>query len=88
MLVPRYAAHHVDHDLNPEKLHVNPASTHAVRVAAGADMLYIGGQNGIDSAGNVGATDLPGQARQALANLQECLAAAGRVSSTSSSGRC
>jgi enamine deaminase RidA (YjgF/YER057c/UK114 family) len=39
-------------------------------------MFYIEGRNGIDSAGNVVATDLAGQARQALANLQECLAAA------------
>jgi len=40
-------------------------------------MVYVGGQNGVDGSGSVVGPDLASQARQALANLQECLKAAG-----------
>ncbi|GGK38479.1 RidA family protein [Nocardia camponoti] len=62
--------------LNPESMLSNPAFTQAVRVPAGMDTLYIGGQNGFDSTGQLGDT-LAAQAEQALTNLQACLAAAG-----------
>lgn len=63
--------------INPETLHTNPAFTQAVRVSAAADLLFVGGQNGVDAAGAVVGSDLASQARQALVNVQECLQAAG-----------
>jgi enamine deaminase RidA (YjgF/YER057c/UK114 family) len=62
--------------LNPAQLHSNPAFTQAVRIPAGHDLIVIGGQNGVDSSGRVVSDDLAGQARQALSNLQVCLAEA------------
>jgi enamine deaminase RidA (YjgF/YER057c/UK114 family) len=62
--------------LNPTQLHSNPAFTQAVRIPAGHDLIVIGGQNGVDSSGRVVSDDLAGQARQALSNLQVCLAEA------------
>ena len=59
--------------LNPPQLHSNPAFTQAVRIPAGHDLIVIGGQNGVDTAGRVVSSDLAGQARQALINLQACL---------------
>jgi len=63
--------------VNPEALHINPAYTQAVRVSAAADLVYVGGQNGVDASGTVVGSDLASQTRQAFANLQECLTAAG-----------
>jgi enamine deaminase RidA (YjgF/YER057c/UK114 family) len=63
--------------INPENLHANPAFTHAVRVPAGADTVYVGGQNGVGPDGTVVGPGLAEQARQALANLRTCLVAAG-----------
>lgn len=63
--------------INPEKMLSNPAFTQAVRVPAGADIVYIGGQNGLDAEGKLAGTDVGSQALQALANLQTCLEAAG-----------
>ena len=62
--------------LNPAQLHCNPAFTQAVRIPAGHDLIVVGGQNGVDSSGRVVSDDLAGQARQALNNLQACLAEA------------
>ena len=62
--------------LNPAQLHSNPAFTQAVRIPAGHDLIVIGGQNGVDSSGRIVSDDLAGQARQALSNLQVCLAEA------------
>lgn len=62
--------------LNPAQLHSNPAFTQAVRIPAGHDLIVVGGQNGVDSSGRVVSDDLAGQARQALNNLQACLAEA------------
>jgi enamine deaminase RidA (YjgF/YER057c/UK114 family) len=44
-----------------------------VRIPAGHDLIVIGGHNGVDTAGRVVSSDLAGQARQALINLQACL---------------
>ncbi|MBF6075895.1 RidA family protein [Nocardia beijingensis] len=63
--------------INPATLHSNPAFTQVVRVSAAADTIYVGGQNGVDSSGSVVGPGVAEQARQALANLQTCLAAAG-----------
>ncbi|MFI6040092.1 RidA family protein [Nocardia sp. NPDC051321] len=63
--------------LNPETLPSNSAFTQVVRVAAAADTVYVGGQNGVDGSGRLVGPDVAAQTRQALANLQTCLAAAG-----------
>ncbi|WP_280299998.1 RidA family protein [Nocardia neocaledoniensis] len=63
--------------LNPESLHTNPAFSQVVRVPAGADLVYIGGQNGVDATGRVVGPDLASQVKQTLDNLRACLAAAG-----------
>ncbi|PZF83548.1 RidA family protein [Jiangella anatolica] len=63
--------------INPESMHSNPAFSWAVRVAAGADLVFIGGQNGVDGSGQVVAPDIASQTRQALTNLLTVLEAAG-----------
>ena len=63
--------------INPEALYSSPAFTQVVRVPAGADMIYIGGLNGVGADGTVVGPGMAEQARQALANLRECLEAAG-----------
>lgn len=63
--------------INPAGMHSSPAFTQAVRVSAAAELVFVGGQNGVDSSGSLVGPDLASQTRQALANLQACLAAAG-----------
>ncbi|MFB8003522.1 RidA family protein [Nocardia sp. NPDC056000] len=63
--------------INPSSMPSNPAFTQAVRVPAGADTIYIGGQNGLDASGQLAGADVAAQARQALQNLSTCLEAAG-----------
>jgi enamine deaminase RidA (YjgF/YER057c/UK114 family) len=63
--------------VNPDGLHRNPAFTWAVRVPAGYDTIYVGGQNGVGPDGVVVGPGLGEQTRQALTNLRTCLEAAG-----------
>lgn len=63
--------------INPESLHTNPAFSQAVKVAAGAGLVFVGGQNGVDGSGQLVGPDLASQTRQAVANLKTCLDAAG-----------
>ena len=63
--------------INPESLHSSPAFTQVVRVPAGADTIYVGGQNGVGADGTVVGAGMTEQTRQALANLRTCLEAAG-----------
>ncbi len=63
--------------LNPESLHSSSAFTQVVRVPAGADTVYVGGQNGVGPDGTVVGPGMEEQSRQALANLRACLEAAG-----------
>ena len=65
----------VEH-INPDSLHASPAFSHAVRVPAGSDMVYVGGQNGTGPDGNVVGPGVGEQTRQAFENLQTCLQAA------------
>lgn len=67
----------VEH-LNPPALHRNPAFTQVVAVSGPAKTIYVGGQNAVNAAGTVvGEGDIVAQTRQAFANLQAALAAAG-----------
>ncbi|MDT7579304.1 MAG: hypothetical protein QOK35_568 [Pseudonocardiales bacterium] len=63
--------------VNPTGLHRNPAFTWAVRVPAGYDTIYVGGQNGVGPDGTLVGPGLGEQTRQALRNLRACLAEAG-----------
>ena len=63
--------------INPPTLHRSPAFTQVVRVPAGADLVYVGGQNGVGPDGTVVGPGLREQSGQALANLRTCLEAAG-----------
>lgn len=63
--------------VNSDALHRNPAFSWAVRVPAGYDTIYVGGQNGVGPDGAVVGPGLAEQARKSFANLQVCLAAAG-----------
>jgi enamine deaminase RidA (YjgF/YER057c/UK114 family) len=63
--------------INPESLHRNPAFTQVVRVPAGADTIYVGGQNGVGPDGQIVGPGMAEQAKQAYANLRTCLEAAG-----------
>lgn len=63
--------------VNPESLHRNPAFTQAVRVPAGHDTVYVGGQNGVGPDGAVIGPGVAEQTERALANLRICLEAAG-----------
>lgn len=76
-VVAPIAAQQVEH-LNPSGLHRNPAFTQAVVVTGPVKTVYVGGQNAVDSTGQlVGPGDIAVQAEQVLANLQAALAAAG-----------
>lgn len=63
--------------INPPGLVCNPAFSQAVRVPAGHDTLYVGGQDGVDGTGAIVGPGLAEQTRQALTNLETCLLAAG-----------
>ncbi len=63
--------------INPESLHSSPFFSQAVRVPAGADTIYVGGQNGVGPDGTVVGPGVGEQTRQAFRNLVACLEAAG-----------
>ncbi|MEM6429583.1 MAG: RidA family protein [Deinococcota bacterium] len=57
----------------PKNLHQNPAFSQ-LAVVSGGKTVYIGGQNTVDSEGNiVGKNDIQHQAHQVLENLTTCL---------------
>ncbi len=63
--------------INPDTLHKNPAFTNVVVINSPAKMVYIGGQDAVDHAGNIiGKGDFKAQTEQILKNLQAALAAA------------
>lgn len=63
--------------VNPESLHHSPAFTQAVRVPAGHDLVFVGGQNGVGPDGVVVGPGIAEQTARAMANLRTCLEAAG-----------
>jgi 2-iminobutanoate/2-iminopropanoate deaminase len=65
---------HIQH-LNPETLHRNPAFTQVVTVDAASRFVVVGGQNGVDTAGNIVGDDLGIQTEQALRNVLAALQA-------------
>jgi enamine deaminase RidA (YjgF/YER057c/UK114 family) len=64
--------------LSPEELVASPAFSHVAIVPAGADTIYVGGQNAVDEQGAiVGGDDAAAQTRKVMANLVTALEAAG-----------
>ena len=63
--------------INPESLHRSPYFSQAVRVPAGADLVFVGGQNGVGPDGAVVGPGVAEQSKQALLNLRACLRATG-----------
>jgi enamine deaminase RidA (YjgF/YER057c/UK114 family) len=62
--------------INPPGLPANPAFSQAVRIPAGADLVFVGGQNGMDATGSPAGPGLAEQTAAALDNLTACLQAA------------
>lgn len=64
--------------INPRGLEQSPYCSQATLVPAGASMLYIGGQSGIDASGAlVGNDDAQAQSKQAMGNVIACLSEVG-----------
>ncbi len=64
--------------ISPEGLVASPAFSHVAVVPAGAETIYVGGQNAVDENGAiVGGDDPAAQTRKTMANLVTALAAAG-----------
>lgn len=63
--------------INPETMYRSPAFSQGVLVVNPGKLLVIGGQNGVDAAGQLVADDIGAQTRQALRNVLEVLKAAG-----------
>jgi enamine deaminase RidA (YjgF/YER057c/UK114 family) len=63
--------------INPDSLHSSPAFTQVVRVPAGFDTIYVGGQNGVGPDGLVVGPGVAEQTKRALVNVRTCLEAAG-----------
>jgi enamine deaminase RidA (YjgF/YER057c/UK114 family) len=76
----------VEH-LNPKGLHKNPAYSQAVVAKGNVKSVYVGGQNAVDTSGNVvGVDNVKVQAEQIFKNLETALAAGGQSWMMSSSG--
>lgn len=64
--------------INPDGMYKSQVFSHGIIVPAGARMLLIGGQNGVNEKGEVvDKADVGKQAEQAIANLLKVLEAAG-----------
>ena len=55
--------------INPPILHQNPAFTQVVTVKGPCTLVFIGGQNAVDTKGNIVGDDLAEQTAQALRNV-------------------
>ncbi len=62
---------------NPPGLFRSPAFSQAVEVPAGLSLLFIGGQNGVDEAGQLVGEGADVQAAKALENVRTAVEAAG-----------
>lgn len=61
----------------PEGLVVSPAFSHVAVVPPGATTIYVGGQNGVDTAGAVVSDDAAEQSAHAVENARIALESAG-----------
>lgn len=63
--------------MQPEGLVVSPAFSHVAVVPPEATTIYVGGQNGVDSAGAVVSADVAEQSLRAVENARVALETAG-----------
>jgi enamine deaminase RidA (YjgF/YER057c/UK114 family) len=63
--------------LNPDTLHKNPAFTQVAIVEKSSKIVYVGGQNGVNTKGEVVGDDIATQSAQAYRNVIAALEAAG-----------
>jgi len=63
--------------LNPDTLHKNPAFTQVAVVDKSAKLVYVGGQNAVNTKGEVVGEDIATQSVQAYKNVIAALEAAG-----------
>lgn len=63
--------------LNPDTLHQNPAFTQVVTVENPQKLIYVGGQNAVNAAGEIVSSDIASQSEQAFKNVIMALEAAG-----------
>lgn len=64
--------------INPEGLHKNTAYTQVIVASGNVKTIYVGGQNAVDTSGNiVGKGDLGAQTKKVLQNIEIALAAGG-----------
>jgi enamine deaminase RidA (YjgF/YER057c/UK114 family) len=63
--------------LNPDTLHQNPAFAQVVTVSSPAKLIYVGGQNGVNTKGEIVGKDIASQSEQAFKNVIAALEAAG-----------
>lgn len=62
---------------NPDGLFTSPAVSQAVEVPAGARLLFVGGQNGVDETGQLVGPDAAAQTKRALENVRTAVEGAG-----------
>lgn len=62
---------------NPEGLFSSPHFSQAVEIPAGARLLVVGGQNGVDDTGQLVGEDAASQCRRALENVRTAVEGAG-----------
>lgn len=63
--------------INPTTMHRNPAFSQGTSLEGTAKLIFVGGQNGIDTEGQLIAKDVGGQSAQALMNVINVLKEAG-----------
>lgn len=63
--------------LTPDTLFKSPVYSQAVVIPAGAELVIVGGQNGVGTDGKVVSMNVAEQSAQAIDNVERALAAAG-----------
>jgi enamine deaminase RidA (YjgF/YER057c/UK114 family) len=62
---------------NPEGLFASPQFSQAVEIPAGARLLFVGGQNGVDETGRLVGPDAASQTKRALQNVRTAVEGSG-----------
>jgi enamine deaminase RidA (YjgF/YER057c/UK114 family) len=62
---------------NPDGLFASPQFSQAVEIPAGARLLFVGGQNGVDETGQLVGPDAASQTKRALENVRTAVEGSG-----------
>jgi enamine deaminase RidA (YjgF/YER057c/UK114 family) len=62
---------------NPKGLFASPQFSQAVEIPAGARLLFVGGQNGVDETGQLVGPDAASQTKRALENVRTAVEGSG-----------